>query len=169
MSNMIEVVATEVCTDKNGREYKRVTLGTTATTGEWTNPTTGEIHQVLSPGKTVRTIGYKVPYLYDEDDSSAVPDYLYNAAPGMVVEGQIVRREVIPYEINGEVRNNATCFVQGNPNSADFDMSIRQAFERSGRTLLADAVRVPINGDMTYSNPGANEVVSTARGIVANH
>jgi len=169
MSNMIEVVATEVCSDKNGREYKRVTLGTTATEGSWTNPSTGEIHQVLSPGKTVRTIGYKVPYLYDEDDSSAVSDYLWNAAPGMVVEGQIVRREVIPYEINGEVRNNATCFVQGNPNSPEFKVAIKAAFDRSGRTLVADATRVPMNGDMTYSNPGANEVVSTARGIVANH
>lgn len=159
MSNMIEVVATEVCNDKNGREYNRVTLGTTATSGEWTNPSTGEIHTVLSPGKTVRTIGYKVPYLYDEDDSSAVSDYLWHAKPGMVVEGQIVRREVVPYDINGESRNAATCFVQGNPNSADFDMSIRQAFERSGRTLVADAVRVPME---------ASDPVATARGIVAN-
>jgi len=158
MSNMIEVVATEICIDKNGREYKRVTLGTTATTGTWTNPATGEVHQVLSPGKTVRATGYKVPYLYDEDDSSAVSDYLWNAAPGMVIEGQIVRREVIPYDINGEMRNAATCFVQGNPNSADFDMAIKQAFERSGRTLVQHAVQVPTDADP----------VATARGIVAS-
>lgn len=157
MSNMVEVVATEICTDKNGREYKRVTLGTTATTGTWTNPATGEVHQVLSPGKTVRATGYKVPYLYDEDDSSAVSDYLWNAAPGMVIEGQIVRREVIPYDINGDMRNAATCFVQGNPNSADFDMAIKQAFERSGRTLVQHAVQVPTDADP----------VATARGIVA--
>ena len=157
MSNMVEVVATEICTDKNGREYKRVTLGTTATTGTWTNPATGEVHQVLSPGKTVRATGYKVPYLYDEDDSSAVSDYLWNAAPGMVIEGQIVRREVIPYDINGEMRNAATCFVQGNPNSADFDIAIKQAFERSGRTLVQHAVQVPTDADP----------VATARGIVA--
>ena len=154
---MVEVVATEICTDKNGREYKRVTLGTTATSGTWTNPATGEVHQVLSPGKTVRATGYKVPYLYDEDDSSAVSDYLWAAAPGMVIEGQIVRREVIPYDINGEMRNAATCFVQGNPNSADFDMAIKQAFERSGRTLVQDAVQVPTDTDP----------VATARGIVA--
>ena len=157
MSNMVEVVATEICTDKNGREYKRVTLGTTATSGTWTNPATGEVHQVLSPGKTVRATGYKVPYLYDEDDSSAVSDYLWSAAPGMVIEGQIVRREVIPYDINGEMRNAATCFVQGNPNSSDFDMAIKQAFERSGRTLGQDAGQVPTDTDP----------VATARGIVA--
>ena len=157
MSNMVEVVATEICTDKNGREYKRVTLGTTATSGTWTNPATGEVHQVLSPGKTVRATGYKVPYLYDEDDSSAVSDYLWSAAPGMVIEGQIVRREVIPYDINGELRNAATCFVQGNPNSADCDMAIKQAFERSGRTLVQHAVQVPTDTDP----------VATARGIVA--
>jgi hypothetical protein len=156
-SNFVEVVATETCEDKNGRQYNRVTLGTTATSGQWTNPTTGEIHQVLSPGKTVRTIGYKVPYLYDEDDSSAVPDYLWNAAPGMVVEGQIVRREVLPYDINGDTRAAATCFVQGNPNSVEFETSVKLAFERSGRTLIANATRVPMELDP----------VATARGIVA--
>jgi hypothetical protein len=159
MSNFVEVVATEICSDKNGRQYKRVTLGTTATTGTWTNPATGEIHQVLSPGKTVRTIGYKVPYLYDEDDSSAVSDYLWNAAPGMVIEGQIVRREVVPYDINGDTRNSATCFVQGNPNSPEFELAVKQAFDRSGRTLLSDATRVPITDDV-------DNLVSTGRGVV---
>jgi hypothetical protein len=165
---MVEVISTEVCTDKNGRDYRRVTLGKIAASETWTNPNTGEIMPLLSPGRTVRTIGYKVPYLYDEDDSSAVPDYLWNATPGMVLEGQILRREVVPYEINGDTRNYHTCFVQGNSNSADFEMAVKEAFDRSGRTLLANAVRVPINGDMTYSNPGANEAVATARGIVAN-
>lgn len=158
MSNYVEVVNTELCVDKNGREYKRVTLGTTATSGTWTNPQTGEVHQILSPGKTVRTIGYKVPYLYDEDDASAVSDYLWAAAPGNVIEGQIVRREVIPYDINGEQRNYHTCFVQGNPNSADFETAVKVAFERSGRTLLAHAVQVPTDADA---------VTATARGIVA--
>lgn len=158
MSNMVEVLATEICTDKNGREYKRVTLGTTAASETWTNPATGEIHPLLSRGRTVRATGYKVPYLYDEDDSSAISDYLWAAAPGMVIEGQIIRREVIPYDINGEMRDSATCFVQGNPNSADFDMAIKQAFERSGRTLVQHAVQVPTDADP----------VATARGIVAS-
>lgn len=158
MSNMVEVIATEICTDKNGRDYKRVTLGTAATTSTWTNPATGEIHPILAPAKTVRTIGYKVPYLYDEDDSSAVCDYLWNAAPGMVIEGEIIRREVVPYDINGEMRNYHTCFVQGNSNAADFETAVKIAFERSGRTLVADAVMVPTDADA---------VTATARGIVA--
>ena len=158
MSNMVEVIATEICTDKNGRDYKRVTLGTAATTSTWTNPATGEVHPILAPAKTVRTIGYKVPYLYDEDDSSAVSDYLWNAAPGMVIEGEIIRREVVPYDINGEMRNYHTCFVQGNPNAADFETAVKIAFERSGRTLVADAVMVPTDADA---------VTATARGIVA--
>ena len=157
MSNMVEVLTTEICMDKNGREYKRVTLGTTAASQTWPNPATGEIHPLLSPGRTVRATGYKVPYLYDEDDSSAVPDYLWNAVPGMAIEGQIVRREVIPYDINGEMRNAATCFVQGNANSADFEVAVKQAFERSGRTLVQHAVQVPTDADP----------VATARGIVA--
>ena len=159
MSNYCEVVATEICTDKNGREYKRVTLGTSAASSTWTNPSTGEVHPVLAPGKSVRTIGYKVPYLYDEDDSSAVADYLWNAMPGMVIEGEIVRREVVPYDINGESRNYHTCFVQGNPNSADFETAVKIAFERSGRTLIQEAVRVPTDMDA--------DPVATARGIVA--
>ena len=158
MSNYCEVVATEICTDKNGREYKRVTLGTSAASSTWTNPNTGEVHPVLAPGKSVRTIGYKVPYLYDEDDSSAVSDYLWNAMPGMVIEGEIVRREVIPYDIGGEMRNYHTCFVQGNPNSADFETAVKIAFERSGRTMVQHAVQVPTEADP----------VATARGIVAN-
>lgn len=158
MSNFVEVVAVEICTDRNGREYKRVTLGTTATSGTWTNPSTGEVHQVLSPGRTVRATGYKVPYLYDADDASAVPDYLWNAVPGNVIEGEIVRREVLPYEIDGEQRNYHTCFVQGNPNAADFETAVKVAFERSSRTLLAHAVQVPTDADA---------VTATARGIVA--
>tara|TARA_R100001440_G_scaffold2904_1_gene7765 strand:+ start:3240 stop:3719 length:480 start_codon:yes stop_codon:yes gene_type:complete len=158
MSKFVEVVATEITTDRNDREYKRVTLGTIAGTQTYTNPSTGEIHPVLAPSKTVRTIGYKVPYLYDEDDESAVPDYLWNAVPGMVIEGQIVRREVLPYEINGEMRNYHTCFVQGNPNSAEFPTAISAAFERSGRTLVQQAVQVPTEADP----------VATARGIVAS-
>ena len=62
MSNFVEVVATEICTDKNGRDYKRVTLGTTATTGTWKNPNTGEVQKLLAPGQTGRTLGYTVPY-----------------------------------------------------------------------------------------------------------
>lgn len=158
MSNFVEVLATEICTDKNGRDYKRVTLGTAATTSTWVNPGTGEVHPILAPAKTVRAIGYKVPYLYDEDDSSAVPDYLWNAAPAMVIEGEIVRREVLPYEINGDTRNYHSCFVQGNSDSADFETAVKVAFERSGRTLLANAVQVPTEVDA---------VTATARGIVA--
>lgn len=157
MSNFVEVVATELCTDKNGRDYKRVTLGTAATSGTWTNPATGEVHPVLAPAKNVRTIGYKVPYLYDEDDSSAVPDYLWNATPGMVIEGDIIRREVVPYDIGGEMRNYHTCFVQGNPNSPEFETAVKVAFERSGRTLVSAAVRVPTDID---------EITATARGLV---
>lgn len=157
MSNFVEVVATEICTDKNGREYNRCTLGTIASSETWTNPNTGEVCTVLAPTTTVRTIGYKVPYLFDEDDSSAVPDYLWNARPGMVIEGKIVRREVVPYDIDGTTVSTATCFVQGNPNSPDFETAVKIAFDRSGRTLRSHAVQVP-----TDSNP-----VATARGIVA--
>ena len=158
MSNFVEVLAIEICTDKNGRDYKRVTLGTASSTTTWTNPATGEIHPVLAPAKTIRAIGYKVPYLYDEDDASAVSDYLWNAMPGMVVEGEIIRREVVPYEIGGEMRNYHSCFVQGNSDSADFETAVKMAFERSNRTLLAHAVQVPTDADA---------VTATARGIVA--
>lgn len=156
MSNFCEVVATETCVDKNGRNYKRVTLSKSQGSTTWTNPATGEIHPVLAPAKTVRTIGYEVPYLYDADDASAVSDYIWQAQTGMVIEGDIVRREVLPYTIDGETRTSATCFVQGNPNSAEFELAVKQAFERSGRTLLADAVVVPTTA----------EAYATARGVV---
>ena len=157
MSNFCEVVGAELCNDKNGRDYKRVTLGTAATATTYVNPVTGEIHPVLAPSKTVRTIGYKVPYLFDEDDTNAVPDYLWNAAVGMVIEGEILRREVMPYDIDGESRTFATCFVQGNPNAADFQTAVKIAFERSGRTLVEDAVQLPTE----------DTLAATARGIAS--
>lgn len=159
MSNFCEVVATETCIDKNGREYKRVTLSKAQGSTTWTNPATGEIHPVLTPARTVRATGYKVPYLYDANDASAVSDYLYNAQVGMVVEGDIVRREVLPYDIEGESRTYSTCFVQGNPNSADFETAVKVAFERSGRKLIEYAVQVPTE----------DTVLATARGLVGQY
>lgn len=154
MSNFCEVIAAEIRNDKNGRRYKRVTLSQPQGTTTWTNPATGEVHQVLAPAQTVRTIGYEVPYLYDESDPSYVSDYLWHAAPGMVIEGAIVRREVMPYEIDGAIRNTATCFVQGNPDNPSFELAVRLAFERSGRMLVGTTTVVP------------TDTVATARGIV---
>lgn len=145
MNNIVKVIATTVCEDKNGRSYKRITIAATSGSDQYVNPATGEVHQVLAPSKTVRAIGYEVPYLYEADDSNAIPDYLWAAEAGMVIEGKIVRKEVIPYEIDGNSRNYATVFVQGETTDASsFDIATKQAFERSGRTLIESATVIPI-------------------------
>lgn len=144
MNNIVKVIATTVCEDKNGRSYKRITIAATSGSDQYVNPATGEVHQVLAPSKTVRAIGYEVPYLYEADDSNAIPDYLWAAEAGMVIEGKIVRKEVIPYEIDGNSRNYATVFVQGETTDvSSFDIATKQAFERSGRTLIESAAVVP--------------------------
>jgi hypothetical protein len=159
MNNIVKVIATAVCEDKNGREYKRVTIAASPGSDQYVNPATGEVHQVLAPTKTVRAIGYKVPYLYDANSTSAVPDYLWNAEPSMVIEGKIVRKEVIPYEIDENTRNYATVFVQGETSDQDsFAIATKQAFERSGRTLVENAAIVP-------TEP---ETVATALGLMVD-
>ena len=158
-NNIVKVLAITVCEDKNGRTYKRITISATPGSDQYVNPATGEVHQVLAPSKTVRAIGYKVPYLYDADDSNAIPDYLWAAEPGMVIEGKIVRKEVIPYEIDGNSRNYATVFVQGETSDeVSFSLNTRHAFERSGRTLIADATVVPT----------MPETVATALGLMVD-
>lgn len=143
-NNMVQVIGTEVLSDKNGREYNRVTLRTMPTTEEWTNPTTGEVFQILAPAETTRVIGYRIPYLYESDDESAISDYLWDARPGMVIKGKIVTREVIPYMIDDNTRNSATVFVQGNFDSdQEFETAVKMSFDRSGRTLSTHAVQVP--------------------------
>lgn len=142
--NMVQVIASEICTDKNGREYNRATLRTMPTANEWTDPNTGVVYQMLEPGVTTRAIGYQVPYLFEADDTAAVPDYLWDARPNMVIKGTIITRQVMPYEIDGNTRNTATVFVQGDFTSdAAFESAVKMAFERSGRTLVEHAVSVP--------------------------
>lgn len=142
--NMVQVIATEICTDKNGREYNRATLRTMPTANEWTDPATGVVYQMLEPGVTTRAIGYKVPYLFEADDTAAVPDYLWDARPNMVIKGTIITRQVMPYEIDGNSRNTATVFVQGEyASDAGFESAVKMAFERSGRTLVEHAVAIP--------------------------
>lgn len=158
----VEVLAVENMQDRNAREYKRVTLRTMPATEEWTNPATGQVHRLLTPGTTTRTVGYRVPYLYDEDDTAAVADYLWDAQPGMVIQGKIVKRNVMPYTIEGKTLNTATVFVQGDPNSPMFEAATKLAFDRSGRTLIEDAVRVPTDGPVTIPTEG------TRRGTLAD-
>lgn len=141
--NYVKVIATDFQVDKNGREYNRVTLQTMGNE-TFIDPTTGEIHQVLAPSTTVRAIGYKVPYLYDADDTSAVPDWMYNAKVDMVVQGQIVRRKVSPYTINGDVREYATIFVAGDPQSPAFETAINASFEKAGHTLTDKLHAIPV-------------------------
>lgn len=141
---MVQVIGTEVLSDINGREYNRATLRTMPTTEQWTNPNTGEVFQILAPAETTRVVGYRIPYLYDAHDESAISDYLWDARPGMVIKGKIVTRQVIPYTIDDKMRNSSTVFVQGSfDSSAEFETAVKMAFERSGRTLASQAVQVP--------------------------
>lgn len=153
-SDHVEVLAVENLQDRNAREYKRVTLRTMPTTEEWVNPATGQVHRLLTPGTNVRAIGYRIPYLYEDGDTGAIADYLWDAQPGMVIQGKIVKRNVMPYKIDDETRNTATVFVQGDSSSTSFGAATKLAFDKSGRTLIEDAVRVPTDGPL--NNPTAS-------------
>lgn len=154
--DFVKVTSNEVTTDINGREYNRVTLEQIQSREEINDPNTGEVLTVIGPAASVRVTGYKVPYLYDEDDTNAVADYLWHARPGQAIQGCIVRAEVVPYNIGERTVTSATVFVQGDPNGSDFQMRKRQAFDRSGREL------VNVTAPATESN---RVVVPTSSGL----
>lgn len=144
--NYVKVIATEIAFDRNNREYKRVTLQSLGS-DNYVDPITGEVSPVLAPATTVRAIGYKVPYLYEDSDASAIPDWMWNAQPGMVVQGAIVRRQVAPYELNGINREFATVFVAGDSsNAAAFERAVQASFEKSGHTLQENLHPIPTGG-----------------------
>jgi|LauGreSuBDMM15SN_2_FD.fasta_scaffold15759_2 hypothetical protein len=144
--NYVKVIATEIAFDRNAREYKRVTLQS-MDNAQYVDPETGEVSAVLAPATTVRAIGYKVPYLFEESDASAIPDWMWNAKPGMVVQGAIVRRQVAPYDLGGVTREYATVFVAGNPsNATEFERAINASFEKSGHTLADQLHPIPTGG-----------------------
>jgi hypothetical protein len=133
--NYVKVIATEIAFDRNAREYKRVTLQS-MDNAQYVDPETGEVSAVLAPATTVRAIGYKVPYLFEESDASAIPDWMWNAKPGMVVQGAIVRRQVAPYDLGGVTREYAT----------EFERAINASFEKSGHTLADQLHPIPTGG-----------------------
>lgn len=157
-SNFCKVIATEVTTDCNGREYNRVTLEQIQGREEITDPSTGEVFTVIGPQMTVRVTGYKVPYLYAEDDTSAVADYLWSASTGQAIQGCIVRAQVEPYMIGDRTVSTATVFVQGDPNAADFQMRKQQAFDRSGRTLTETETNQPVRVEVPTSSRVSLEI-----------
>lgn len=139
MSKYVKVINTEIKRDRNGRHYNLVTLQTLVEYEQVTDPLTHNELSVMTPMLTVRAIGYKVPYLYDADDSNAIADYLWHAQPGMAIQGTIVRAVVEPYELDGAMRDVATVFVAGDTDKAtEFQRATLLAFERSNRKLVTD-------------------------------
>jgi hypothetical protein len=153
--NFVRVVSHSVQSDKNGREYNRVTLQQLQGREEIADPDTGEALAVIGPEMTVNITGYKIPYYYELDDPKARPDYVWNAREGQAIQGVIVRTTVEPYMIGERTVSTATVFVQGDPDGTDFEMRKTQAFERSGRTVVYAGA---LFGDDSVVRPRGNRI-----------
>lgn len=136
-SELMDVVAVgELQEDKNGREFRRITVA---------NPVfktivdeqTGDMKTILQPSLKASTNAYEENYL----DGSK--DWLANAQVGMAIEGRIERRPVESYEFTGRdgnlrIATTYTCVVFGNTKAENWEEIVKAAFRRNQHPVLGD-------------------------------
>lgn len=134
MQNLVKIVAiSDVRTDKNGREFKLITVSS-ANRREFTDPVTNESLLVVGRPKRTNIVSYAKTYLDD------APHYLYDLPVGTAVSGNIVTKTVEPYTIettNGPKEiTRYTTFVEADQEDADYNQIVQRAFENSGHTIV---------------------------------
>lgn len=127
--NLIKVTSvSDIRTDKNGREYKLV---------EFTNPdhaqvvdeTTGELLLVRVQAKRATITQYKESYLNNK------PDFMWDAKLGEFTMGEVVTREVAPYQIDGKEINTYTTVVFGDNTKPSWEIEVQKAFRSAGHPI----------------------------------
>lgn len=129
MGNLIKKVAeSAVKPDKNGRNYKTITVATLGTSVQ-NIPGVGNV-TVHSPVKTASMNVYESSYLNNQEE------FGYSLPVGSLMMGNIVTRTVEPYTIvnreNGEVRtvNTYTCAVLGDTDDEGFETLVEKTIAR---------------------------------------
>lgn len=133
----------EIRTDKNGHEYVNVTVK--GDEKQYINTPAGVITAFV-PSRQTAINAYQENYLGQQD-------FLWDKKVGTVVLGQIVTRNVQPYEltINKVTRtvNTYTCVVFGNTNDTDaFEVAVQRAFSQAGHPLNIDATTPVVTESM---------------------
>lgn len=133
MKNLVTIVSvSDVLKDKNGRDFKIIELSNPTKTTV-VDETTGEILIARIPAKRAKINAYKESYLDDK------PHFLWDSKVGEVVAGEIVTREVMPYEINERAVNTYTTAVFGNTDDKKaFEIEIERTFKNNGHPIMEE-------------------------------
>lgn len=150
MQNLVKIVAiSDIRTDKNGREYKLITV-TSENRRSVTDPVTQEELLVVGRPKKTSIVSYAKTYLDD------APHYLYDLPVGTAVSGNIVTKSVEPYTIdtsNGPKElTRYTTFVEADKEDADYDQIVERAFENAGHTVVSKVPLAMVNDQKEESN-----------------
>ena len=151
VSKLLTVTGVEEKKDKNGLNYKTISVST-ASERDVVDEETGEVFKVPVKSKKSSFNVFEHNYLElsalrdelgvakfkdipKERLSEIAPDFGYQLEIGKKVEGDIITRRVVPYSIEREdgktqIANTYTCVVLGNTTEEDFDISIEKEFTR---------------------------------------
>jgi hypothetical protein len=130
-ASFVTVTAIKQDKDRNGRDYKVIRVAPSDTV--YISLPNGQLLEAKREVKETSFNAYKESYLND------LPQFGWNTTLGQVLLGDIVTREVIPYNIPtdmGEVRtvNTYSTFVTGDTTDAEaFDLQIKKVFNNKGR------------------------------------
>ncbi len=127
----LEVISSEIKTDKNNREYNLVGLSTPS-----------KVNGLMMPVRTTAIIAYKENYL--STDKKKVQDFGWDAKAGNKLAGDLITRACEMYEIEGVDKDgnskiteaqSATVFVAGNTDDPGFEVLVLRAFANRGFIL----------------------------------
>ena len=159
MSKVKIDAVSEVLTDKNGRNYKSISLSSGNTIER--KDASGQMYTLHCKGQTVSVRVWEKTYLND------TKHWLYDLTKGMFVKGTILTVNVAPYiiedEENGTTREVSTYtgFVENaEEGDADFDSEIRNMILSAGRELAEDASS---NFEVAKEHQSSNEVEELAK------
>lgn len=134
MSLLTVISVSEVKQDRNNKNYKVV---------EFATPNTKDVNglKVRVQPKTSSKTFWEESYLNDK------MEFGYDFKVGDLVEGNIVTREVVEYEIvnteTGEERtvSSYTAVVFGDTFDPSFELEVQKAFKAAGHPIVSEPVK----------------------------
>jgi len=141
----------EQLVDKNGREYKRITVSKVDYSLVF-NPITGKDEVAVGKTKESGFKAYKKNYLDRED-------FGWTLEPGKMILGDLITKNTTPYEIDGRIVNTATALVVANTNEPEnFKRATAAAFKDLASQGKDQPVRFTVIEDVVEE--AASAVVS---------
>jgi hypothetical protein len=155
MKTMKVIAVSDVKQDKNGRDYKVVTLSNPSVV-TMMDVETGELITAKVPPLKSKVTAYKETYLDD------TPSFLWDAVEGETVLGSVVTRKVPVYDISdGDVSRKVetyTCAVVANSDDSEtWEVAIEKAFKNNGHPLNAEDAQTSDTIKVSLSEPETEE------------